>query len=198
MKFFIVGKHASGKHEVLDILEDLGVSVGRQFSNVPVYNPRIYMDSKCNQYSELDIERIFEQNSYIYIHGCEESGILDASAYQFGLSLYTLDNSDAVVLTPTEFLSANDRVYKDSVIIWLDNTPSNRLTRHTQERRAYSFIEREQTESIADSDFCKGVYNADSLGVLYFNNEDPGRVASVIYSILKYPDLLNIFINNYN
>ena len=35
MRYIIIGNHASGKHKILDALEELGVEVGREFTTSP-------------------------------------------------------------------------------------------------------------------------------------------------------------------
>lgn len=199
MKVFIVGKQCTGKLEVLNRLEELGCVVGRPFSNIEEYDPRIYMDPAYSMYSELDIERIFEQESYIYIHGCRERGVPNAHMIQFGLSLYTFDGAEVFSLTPEEFLAIQQKKFnEDILIVWLDNTRQDRYVRHNREDRLYNFDQREKEESICDSELCKQIYSVPSAGVLYFNNEVPERIAAIIYSILKHDDLLSIYINNFN
>ena len=42
MKYIIIGMHSSGKQEVADHLEKLGISCGRLFSNVDAPSHKIY------------------------------------------------------------------------------------------------------------------------------------------------------------
>ena len=42
------------------------------------------------------------------------------------------------------------------------------------------------------------LYGFEKSNVLYFTNEDPARVAAIIYSLIKYPDLLPIYTESFN
>lgn len=198
MKVFIVGKHASGKHEALQCCEDQGVRVGREFSNIENHDEKIYMDPKYLQYSTEDISNIFEQKSYISMHGIEESGVINSYVYQRGISFYTYDESDVMVLTPSQLENINKGIIKDHVVfVWLDCTLSTRIRRHAEEDRSYSFKEQEEIEERHGLDFVKTLYNFPNSDVLYFTNEDPARVGTIISAIIKHPDLLQSFIENY-
>lgn len=198
MKVFIVGKHASGKHEALQVCEEQGVVVGREFSNIEAPDPRIYMDPRYNQYSVDDISNIFEMKSYICMHGVEESGVIDSYMIQRGISFYTYDQSDVMVLTPQQLENINKPILKDKILfVWMDSTQTARIRRHAEENRKYSFSEQEEIENRYSVDFVKTLYNFPNSQVLYFNNEDPARVGTIISSIIKHPDLLDNFVNNY-
>ena len=100
----------------------------------------------------------------------------------------------------TRFNSSSWAVpFKDDIcFIWLDNTKKERLNRYYTEKRTYSFSSREEIESKDASSFVKFLYGFERGRVLYFNNEDPARVAAVIYSLIKHPDLLSIYAEAYN
>lgn len=201
MKFFIVGKHASGKHQVLNTLEDeYGVRVGREFCNIPhPAPPQLYIDPKYIRYSFDDISKIFENRGYVCISGIRESGILDGNAYYRGISFYTIDNSDVIVISPEQMLGLNwSALRDDTCFVWMDNTRDNRIHRYSAEKRTYSFMEVEKIESEYDADFVKAIYNFQSSGVLYFNNEEPERVACIVAACIKHPDLLSDFTKNFN
>ena len=59
-------------------------------------------------------------------------------------------------------------------------------------------MDREDLEKQDIKEFVKALYNVQDLKLLYFTNEDPARVATIIYSIQMHPDLLNHFIKNFN
>lgn len=199
MKIIIVGKHASGKHEVLDQCEELGIKVGREFSNLLEPLPQIYMDGKYQQYSSDDISNIFEMGSYVCMTGIEECGVIDGYIYHRGISFYTFDNSDVIILTPSQFENINQKIINDHVVfVWLDNTLDNRIRRHAEEARSYSFTELEDIEDRHGIDFVKNLYNFPNSDVLYFTNEVPERVATIISTIVKHPDVLPNFVKNFN
>ena len=199
MKFIIVGKHASGKHEALEVCVQQGIAVGREFSNIPEALPQIYIDENYIRYSQEDINNIFEQGSYISIGGIEESGVIDSYMYYRGVSHYEFDASDVIVLTPSQLENINTKIIKDHIVfVWLDNTLDNRIRRHAEEGRKYSFSEQEEIENSHGLDFVKTLYNFPNSDVLYFSNEEPERVGTIIASLVKHNDLIDNFIKNFN
>jgi len=199
MKIFIVGKHCSGKHECLNKCEELGCAVGREFSNLPEPLPTIYIDPQYLRYPTEDINQLYDNCSYITIGGIEERGVTDAYMYHRGLSHYTYDNSQVMAIQSSQVESINKRLIKDDILfVWLDSTRDSRIRRHASESRTYDFVEQEEIESKYDADFVKSIYNFPNSSILYFNCEDPARVATIITAIVKYPDLKDIFIENFN
>lgn len=198
MKIFIVGKHASGKHEVLQCCAEQGISVGHEFTSM-TRHPAVYMDPNAIQYSPDDITNIFEMQAYISMINIEESGVVDAYVHYRGISHHTYDHCDVMVLTPTQLEVLNRKLIKEHIVfVWLDNTQDNRIRRHAEERRTYSFIEQDDIENRHGLDFVKHLYAFPNSNVLYFTNEIPERVATIISSIIKHPDLLPDFIKNFN
>lgn len=197
MKIFVVGKQCSGKADVLDACEDLGLKVGREFCNVT--SSALHIDPKYELYNIDDIDKIFENNAYICINGVEESGVLDGYMGYRGLSLYTFDNSDVMLLHPQQVCTINKKVITEPIVfVWLDNNRDNRIHHFAEKKCEYSFIEVEDLETQFDSDFVKAIYNFPNSKILYFNNEDTERVAAIIYAMIKYPDLIPIFANKFN
>lgn len=194
--------HSSGKQEVADILENYGVRCGKLFTNYD--NPtssNVYNGVNYEQYSAIDINEIFENNAYIFMHEFPLSDILSFNAIKYyeGLSLYEFENNDVFVMSPDQLFSISPSSVKEDVcFIWLDNTKKERLNRYYAEKRTYSFSYREEIESKDSNSFVKFLYGFEKGRVLYFTNEDPMRVAAVIYSLIKYPDLLNIYTESYN
>ena len=194
--------HSSGKQEVADILENYGVNCGRLFTNIDSPNlPNIYNGSNYEQYSSKDINEIFENNAYIFMQEFPWDSDINYTAYKYyeGLSLYEFENNDVFVMSPDQLYTISPASIKDEVcFVWLDNTKKERLNRYYVEKRTYSFSSREEIESKDSNSFVKFLYGFDKGRVLYFNNEDPTRVAAVIYSLIKYPDLLPIYTEAYN
>lgn len=176
----------------------MGLKVGREFSNLPEYNPSIYMDPNYLKYSQEDITNIFESHSYMYISSTDPK-VIGSYSYFNGLSYYTYDNSDIMVVDSTHVCDLNKNLIQDDIIfIWMDNNRDMRIRRYAVEDRKYSFLDREDEEKVYDAEFVKTIYNFKNSNVLYFNNEEPERVATIIAAIIKHNDLLDIFIKSFN
>ena len=202
MKYIIIGMHCSGKQEVADILENNGINCGRLFTNLDnLSSSNIYNGANYEQYTSKDINEIFENNAYIFMHEFPWGNELNLSALKYyeGLSLYEFDNNDVFVMSPDQLFSVSPTSVKDKVcFIWLDNTKKDRLNRYYMEKRTYSFSNREDIELKDSNSFVKFLYGFENSEVLYFNNEDPMRVAAIIYSLIKHPELLDIYVKSFN
>lgn len=202
MKYILIGMHSSGKQEVADILENYGINCGRLFTNLDnPSSPNIYNGSNYEQYTIKDINEIFENNAYIFMQEFPFGDNINLNSYKYyeGLSLYEFENNDVFVMSPDQLFAISPSSVKDDVcFIWLDNTKKERLNRYYTEKRSYSFSSREEIESKDASSFVKFLYGFDKSKVLYFTNEDPARVAAVVYSLIKYPDLLPVYTEAYN
>ena len=58
MKYFIIGLHSTGKQEVVDHLEKMGIKCGRIFSNIEEPSEDIYNSRNYELYSNEDINTI--------------------------------------------------------------------------------------------------------------------------------------------
>lgn len=194
MKFFIIGLHGSNKHEVATELEKMGMKYGKTFSSQ--INPNIYGDFE--QYNGKDINEVFENNAYIYMHEIIYKNSMNTYKYFEGLSQYTYDNNDVFILSPDQLLSIPSTfIPEDVVFVWLDNTKSRRYNTYMDENRNYDFLSREQLEKRDIKEFVKSIYDLAGGKLLYFTNEVPQRISTIIYSIHKHPDLLNIYLENF-
>ena len=202
MKYIIIGMHGSGKQEVADILENNGVRCGRLFTNLDnLSTPSVYNSSNYEQYTSKDINDIFENNAYVFIQEFPftENLVVTANKYYEGLSLYEFENNDVFVMSPDQLFAISPTSIKDDVtFIWLDCSKKERLARYHNERRTYSFYSREDIELKDSSSFVKFLYGFDKSNVLYFTSEEPNRVAAIIYSTIKHPDLLPIYVEAFN
>ena len=70
--------------------------------------------------------------------------------------------------------------------------------RFRQEGRTYNFKDRDNIEKLNQNDYINNIYNFPKSHVIYFCNEDPQRIAAVIYSMVKHEDLVNIFVKKYS
>lgn len=192
MKFFIVGLHSSGKSDIVDILERKGISCGHIFSDITTPKDSIYNSYNYELYTTKDVNEVFENDAYLFVKECKNG---DQKFYE-GLSRHTFENSDVFVLSPDQLLVTSfNNVDEDVCFVWVDNTKSNRYNKYLDDRKTYNFKQREAVETEDLSTFVKTIY---TKPILYFCNEDPARIASITYTMVKYPELQEIFFENYN
>lgn len=195
MKFFIVGLHCSGKQEILDILEKQGVRVGRLFSNIETPSPQIYNSYNYELMTTKDINEMFENKAYLFLQELESSATTKSYKYYEGLSLWTFDNNQVFAISPDQFIAIPQKNFRNEeiVLIWVDNNKHNRAERHLQERRSYIFSEREEIETRDISVFGRSVYSLPNSHILYFANEEPGRVACSVLTLVQHPEYLPLY-----
>lgn len=70
--------------------------------------------------------------------------------------------------------------------------------RYYDEKRTYSFNERDEIENRDISVFGKCVYSLPNSHVLYFANEEPGRVACIILTLIQHPEYLQLYEKYFN
>lgn len=200
MKYIITGMHSSGKQEVVDNLENNGIRCGKLFTNLENISS-IYNGLNYEQYSSKDINEIFENNAYIFMQeypfGDEISTI--PCKYYEGLTTYAFENNDVFIISPDQLFSINPTSIKEDVtFIWIDNAKKDRLNRYYAEKRTYNFCNRESVESRDSTSFVKFLYGFSNSNVIYFYSEDPARIAAIVYSLIKHPDLLPVFVEAFN
>jgi hypothetical protein len=187
MKFIVTGLHSSGKLEVARILSSNGVKVGKLFTNLdsdPKYSPELY-----DRLPTDEINRIFENAAYIYFSEMNNS---ITNNYEC-LSSSEFDNCDVFVLSPNQLNNIPMKRLPDSVcFVWMDCNSSNRSDRYRAEKRQYNFKEREDLERTDLSDFVDKLYNFPDSRIIYFQNEDPQRVAAVVEIMVKFPETVDI------
>lgn len=199
MKFLIVGLHSSGKQEVLDTLAEMGVKCGRLFSNLDNPSPEIYNSFNYDIFTTKEVNEIFENNAYIFINELDRSSNVNSYKYFEGLTKYEFDNNDVFALSPDQLLHISPNAIKDDIcFIWMDNDKEDRILKYRKEKRTYNFSNREEIEKNDLDFFVKTLYNYNNSSLIYFVKEDPCRVATVIYSIIQHPDLMDVFVKNFN
>jgi len=199
MKFLIVGLHSSGKQEVLDTLTEMGVKCGRLFSNLDNPSPEIYNSFNYDIFTTKEVNEIFENNAYIFINELDRSSNVNSYKYFEGLTKYEFDNNDVFALSPDQLLHISPNAIKDDIcFIWMDNDKEDRILKYRKEKRTYNFSNREEIEKNDLDFFVKTLYNYNNSSLIYFVKEDPCRVATVIYSIIQHPDLMDVFVKNFN
>lgn len=200
MKYFIVGLHASGKRAVADYLSERGVKCGKIYSNIPKGSDYIYNSKYYELFDSKDIYEIFENNAYLFMQEINHN-MLDFSTEKYfeGLSKFEFDSNQVFVLSPDQLIQINPNSINDELcIVWMDNTESNRYARYHNEQRLYNFKFRDNLELQDMSTFVKAVYGFNNATNLYFTNEEPNRVATIIYNTIIHPDTLDMFVKNFN
>lgn len=199
MKFLIVGLHASGKQEVLDALSEMDVKCGRLFSNIDNPSPDIYNSFNYDIFTTNEVNEVFENNAYIFINELDKYSNVNSYKYFEGLTKYEFDNNDVFILSPDQLLHISPNSIKDDIcFIWMDNDKEDRLMRYRREKRSYNFHNREDIEKKDLDFFVKTLYNFNNSSLIYFVREDPRRVATIVYSMIKHPDLIDTFVKNFN
>ena len=191
MKYLIVGRQGCGLSEVVQEAEALGLSVGHVFRNIRNLQPQSYTISKII-YELPDIEKIEESGSYIFM---QES--FQKEKFLEGLSFYEYDNHDIIYMGVEHMSRIPQKMWDkmDVTLIWLDGTSEFRMTNIKESGLNHNFKLQEDNETFNIPGFIERVYDKPHI---YFLNEDPKRVATILYSLVKYPDLLDIFIKNFD
>ena len=200
MKYFIVGLHSSGKQEVLDTLEKMDIKCGKLFTNLDEPHEEIYNSFNYIKYNDEDINSVFENNAYIFIQELPFTTLnFKPAVYYEGLSKYEFDQGDVFALSPDQFLAITPQMIKEDVcFIWLDNTKNNRYTRYHNERRSYNFNNRDAHEKRDINTFIKTLHSFNGSPVMYFLDEEPTRVATIIKNLIIHPDTFDMFVKNFN
>lgn len=188
MKYFIIGFNASGKQQVMEDLTSLGVKTGKIFRSIEKIPDDLYSLSEV-VYSREDITNIFENKSYIFLKEHKHS----SESFYEGLSFYEYDNNDVFMITPEQF-NLIPKFDKDVVFIWLDANNNQRRIRFLTEKRLYNFQHQESREHQDVQDFINRIGDNQYI---YFVNEEPSRISAIVYSLIKYPELLDIYIKRF-
>jgi hypothetical protein len=192
MKFFIVGLHSSGKSDIVDILERKGISCGHIFSDITTPKDNIYNSYNYELYTTKEVNEVFENDAYIFVKECKNG---DQKFYE-GLSRYSFENNEVFVLSPDQLLASSfNNIDEDICFVWVDNTRLNRYNKYLEDRKRYNFKEREMVENEDLSTFVKIIY---TKPMLYFSNEDPSRIATILYTMIKFPETIDMFVETYN
>lgn len=192
MKFFIVGLHSSGKSDIINTLEKYGVNCGHIFSDISVTKDNIYNSRNYELFTTKDVNEVFENDAYIFMHECK---IGDLKFYE-GLTKYSFEHNDVFVLSPDQLLDSSfNNLTEPICFVWVDNTRANRYNKYLEDRSSYNFKKREELETQDLSTFVKIIYSKPHL---YFSNEDPNRIASILYTMVNFPETQEVFLENYN
>lgn len=186
-KYIIIGFNGSGKMAVANRLKEMGVSVGQTFRSSDTVNAQYSLSTTV--YDVKEINNLFDNQAYLFIKESSNK----ANKYYEGISFYEYQNHDVFVMTPDQF-NIVPRFDDNVIFVWLDNTTSQRRLRHRMEKRKYDFTRQELIEREYIQDFTDRI---NDNAILYFTNEEPERVAAIIYSVIQHPDLLDTFLKSF-
>ena len=189
-KYILIGFNGSGKMAVADALAGMGVKVGQTFRSIDTI-PNTYSLSTI-VYGSKEVNEMFENQSYLFLK--ESTTKSSRSKYYEGISFFEYQNNDVFVMTPDQFNTVS-RFDDNIIFVWLDNNVAQRHYRHRTEKRRYDFNAQERVEREYIQDFTSRIGDNN---VLYFFNEEPSRVATIIHSLIKHPDLLDVFLENFS
>lgn len=195
MKYIIVGLHCTGKMKIAKILRDNDISVGSLMTNADI-SSELSQHNLYKQYPIDDMNLTFENNAYIFFKDLNDNMMNEYEC----LSSFEFDNNDVFILSPHHLNAIpKTKISKDKIcFIWLDNNTSNREMTHIDENRKYSFHERERFESKDIHDFVEKIYTIPNSEMIYFWNEEPARVATIIELMIRHPECRDKIIQNFN
>ena len=192
MRYIIIGNHASGKHKILDALEELGVEVGREFTTSP---------TKISTSTPRPIRSPnWRSRSYLRIKTTLLFAISSPPSNEFyrGITKTEYDTKKVFVMTPEMLNNVYaSRLKGDVCFIWIDDPKPTRYLRFVNERRTYPFEEVESKEKFHVNNLQKLITKLAGDEWLYFSNDEEKRILAVIYSLVKYPDLIDIYTKNF-
>ena len=200
MKYILVGLHASGKQEVLDKLKEYGCSVGKLFSNLEQEDKSVYNSKNYEYYNVAEINEIFENKAYLFVQELQCPEHFEACKYFEGLSKFEFESNTFFAISPDQLLAMqpSNLINEPVCFVWMDCSKSIRMNRYRTEKRCYDFQARENIEKLYINEFVKFLYSFNNAPVLYFDNEVPDRIATILMSLDKHPDLLPDFIKNFD
>lgn len=194
MKFIIVGLHSSGKHLIRKYLENKDINVGRIFSNIEERDEKIYRSNEFELFDTPTVNELFENESYMFIQGLSTpDGFINSRSYE-GLTTWEWDHNDVFILSPDQLTAIPNikLLNKDICFVWVDSTVDFRTSRYLDDGSIYNFGHREVVETRDMDTFVKYLYDF-GYPVLYFCNEIPERISTIIYTLHTYPDLIPTF-----
>lgn len=194
MKVWIVGTQGTLKSEIADLLQEDKFKIGYLFTNIaqdtPIYHKRFY-----KYYNADDIKSIFENNAFVFINNITEDG---KDMYHEGLDFSEYDSKDVFILSIDQFLSINTKyISKDDLVVWVDGNKKWRYNNINKEE--YNYLVREKIEKSQSTNFYNLICSlqVSTKNVLYFLNEDPERVKTIIKVIYNNPKLKQEFVRNF-
>ena len=184
MKIWIVGPQGTSKCEIAKLLADDKFKVAKLFSGLS--------EDELTYHKDI-IKSIFENGAYVFINDAFER-----IEVQEGLEFDEFDNSDVFVLSIDQFISINTKyISKNDLIVWLDGTRKWRMSNCDSD---YNKSAREAFETSCYPAFGNMINNfkKSHKNVIYFYEETPERVKTIIKVIANNPKLKEEFVKNFN
>lgn len=192
MKIWIVGPQGTSKCEIARLLADDKFKVAKLFSGLSE-DELTYHKDMYKSYNNDIIKSIFENGAYVFIND-----VFEKVEIQEGLEFDEFDNNDVFVLSIDQFISVNTKyISKNDLIVWLDGTRKWRMMNCDKD---YNKFAREDFETACYSTFGNMINNfkTSHKNVIYFYEEIPERVKTIIKVIANNPKLKEEFVKNFN
>lgn len=200
MKIWIVGAQGTGKLELAKLLDstEKDLKVGKLFTNLPQDSEEsksLYHHDLYNFYTREDVSEIFENNAYILLNSltCEYAD------YYEGLDLNEYDSNNVFVISLNQFTLINNKyISKDDLVVWLDGNYVWRLgniENSIENGMEYDYLTKEAEERSTYESFYSNIMSISGSGknVLYFYNELPERVSTIVKTLYNNPKLKKDF-----
>lgn len=196
MKIWIIGAQGAGKRELVSLLSKDRFKIGKLFTNNDP-DAKIYNRSMYNFYDNEDIHSIFENNAYVFINSEKVGDFM----YFEGLDLSEYDSNNVFCIGLDQAPNINiNYISKDDLVVWLDGDRKWRFN-NIEESGAmddYNHYEREKVERADYVAFDRFINSISLLkNMIYFFNEDPKRVKTIVKTIYNNPKLKNEFVKNF-
>ncbi len=198
MKIFIVGSQGTMKSDVYNLFKEDKFHCGKLFTNYSeseaTYNNYLYKYFPHNV-----VEEIYEQDAYVFI--CNAG--YDPEGIYTGLDFDEYQNNDIFVATPEQFVNIKPEYLKDSLILWLDGDRTwrfNNIRYKDSTEPTYNIYNIDEVENSISKTFYKYIrkIQSDYKNVLYFYDENPGRVEVIAKTIFRDPKLMREFITKFD
>ena len=195
MRIWITGAQGTGKVTTAKLLEEDSpcFKVGKLFTNLnddELYHKELYI-----LYEGKDVRDIFENNAYIFMKNISKNNDMVFD----GLDFSEYDDNNVCVISIDQFINLNMKyISKDDIIIWLDGRKNWRLNNIKNSK--HNIYNRERLENSQYEIFGNLIdsINQNNKNVIYFNEEDPTRVKTIIKTIYNNPKLKSEFVKYFN
>jgi len=200
MKIWIVGAQGTEKLKIAKLLEkEKEFKIGRLFTSLDEsYKNTLYHADIYNFYSKDDVQSIFENDAYVFLNNMQ--GVQSDAAYD-GLDLNEYDGNNVFVMSIGQFISINTKfISKDDLIVWCDGGRNWRMNNLAEDSNIREVKKYEQEEKSLRSTFFTSMigFQSSLKNVIYFLEEDPARVKTIIKTIYNNPKLKAEFVKNFS
>jgi len=206
-KIIITGSHLSGQFELVQqLIKYKNIKLGNIYTNQKLCNSDQHGLRNYHYVENKKIEEIYNNNAFVFLTTLD---FTKEMVYN-GLTYEEFEKNNLFVLTPEEVIMLPRNIFGKKikgepspeenhsvVFIWLDSTPTYRMTNYENQKILYDFQERETTECYDLKVLSEYMLSHGSY--LYFQNIDEYMVSPIVKSIYEISDeTLQMFLNNYN